>query len=139
MERLMDQTGITYSKATLTETTGERLKLILEDIADNLFNSDPYYQMGGDMVRVGGLEYTIDPTKPIGKRLSDLRIGGKPVDPNRTYRTSGWASINPQPDSLPEIWDVVAQYLRDQKEPVNVTASVPTVKGIPNNPGISST
>jgi len=137
MERLMDQTAITYAKSTVTETTGERLKLILEDIADNLFNPDPYYQMGGDMVRVGGLQYTIDPTKPIGQRLSNLMIGGKPVDPNRSYKTSGWASINPQPDELPEIWDVVAQYLRSKKVIKEIKANVPQVQGIGDDPGFA--
>ena len=78
VEHLMDQTGITYAKSTLTEMTGERIKLVLEDIADNLFNPDPYYQMGGDMVRVGGLRYAIDPGAPLGKRVSDLELNGKP-------------------------------------------------------------
>jgi len=93
--------------------------------------------MGGDMVRVGGLQYTIDPTKPIGQRLSNLMIGGKPVDPNRSYKTSGWASINPQPDELPEIWDVVAQYLRSKKVIKEVKANVPKVQGIGDDPGFA--
>ena len=79
MERLMDQTGITYAKSTLNEMSGEMIKNILEDIADNLFNPDPYYQMGGDMVRIGGLGYTIDPTRKIGERLSTLELNGKPI------------------------------------------------------------
>ncbi len=135
MERLMDQTAITYAKSTLNEMTGENIKLILEDIADNLFNPDPYYQMGGDMVRVGGLKYTINPTEVIGNRLSDLELGGKPLDPSKTYKVAGWASVNPQADDLPDIWDVVAQYLRDKKVISDVKANVPLVKGIENNPG----
>ena len=131
----MDQTGITYPKSTLNEMTGEMIKLVLEDIADNLFNPDPYYQMGGDMVRVGGLRYAIDPGAAIGERLSDLELNGKPLDPGRTYKVAGWASVNPQPDELPDIWDVVAEYLRDRKVIRDVTPNMPRVKGIGGNPG----
>jgi sulfur-oxidizing protein SoxB len=135
VERVMDQTGITYAKSTLNEMTGENIKLVLEDIADNLFNADPYYQMGGDMVRVGGLRYAINPSAPIGERLSDLELNGKPIDPSKTYKVAGWASVNPQPDDLPDIWDVVAEYLRDQKVIRDVVANVPKVTGIETNPG----
>jgi len=135
VERVMDQTGITYAKSTLNEMTGENIKLVLEDIADNLFNPDPYYQIGGDMVRVGGLRYAIDPSRPMGDRLSDLELNGKPLDPSKTYKVAGWASVNPQPDELPDIWDVVAEYLRDQKVIRDVVANVPNVKGIETNPG----
>ncbi|MFC1681173.1 thiosulfohydrolase SoxB [Pseudomonadota bacterium] len=137
MERLMDQTGITYAKSTLNEMTGENIKLILEDIADNLFNPDPYYQMGGDMVRVGGLQFALDPWKKIGERLSDLELNGKPLDPSKIYKVAGWASVNPQPDELPDIWDVVAEYLRDKKTITEVNLNQPRLKGIGSNPGIS--
>jgi len=137
MERLMDQTAITYGKSTLNEMTGENIKLILEDITDNLFNPDPYYQMGGDMVRVGGLRFTLDPGKKIGERLSDLELNEKPLDPSKTYRVAGWASVNPQPQELPDIWEVVAQYLRDKKTIDDVTPNHPSLKGVENNPGIS--
>ncbi len=136
MERLMDQTGITYAKSTLNDMSGEFIKTILEDIADNLFNPDPYYQMGGDMVRIGGLRYTIDPTKKIGQRLSNLELNGRPLDANKTYRVAGWASVNPQPDELPEVWDVVAEYLRSRKTITEVNANVPVVKGMEGNPGL---
>ena len=135
MDRLMDQTAITYSKSTLNEMTGDNIKLILEDIADNLFNPDPYYQMGGDMVRVGGLKYTINPTEKIGNRLSNLELGGKPIDASKTYKVAGWASVNPQPDELPNIWDTVATYLRDKKTISNITPNIPVVKGMDSNPG----
>ena len=136
-EYLMGQTAITYAKSTLNEMTGETIKLILEDIADNLFNPDPYYQMGGDMVRVGGLRYAIDPTAPIGSRLSDLEFQGKPLDPAKNYRVAGWASVNPQPDDLPDIWDVVSEYLIDQKAIREVVPNVPHIKGVMGNPGIN--
>ena len=135
-EYLMGQTAITYAKSTLNEMTGETIKLILEAIADNLFNPDPYYQMGGDMVRVGGLRYAIDPTAPIGSRLSDLEFQGKPLDPAKNYRVAGWASVNPQPDDLPDIWDVVSEYLIDQKAIREVVPNVPHIKGVTGNPGI---
>lgn len=136
-ERLMDQTAITYPKSTLTDMSGQMIKDVLEDIANNLFNPDPYLQMGGDMVRVGGLKYTIDPTREIGHRISNLELAGKPIDPNRTYKVAGWASVQPQPDELPDIWDVVAEYLRDRKVIDHVEPNVPTVNGVGDNPGLA--
>jgi S-sulfosulfanyl-L-cysteine sulfohydrolase len=135
-ERVMDQTAITYPKSTLTDMTGAMIKDVLEDIANNLFNPDPYLQMGGGMVRIGGLSYSIDPTQPTGSRLSDLTLGGKPIDPNKTYKVAGWASVQEQPDELPDIWDVVSEYLRDKKVIDKVETNVPVVKGIDNNPGL---
>ena len=88
------------------------------------------------MVRVGGLRYAIDPGASIGERLSDLELNGKPLDPGRTYKVAGWASVNPQPDDLPDIWDVVAEYLRDRKVIRDVTPNIPRVKGIGGNPGL---
>ncbi len=93
MEHLMDQTAITYPYTTVTQMSGETIKTILEDVADNLFNPDPYYQQGGDMVRVGGLQYTIDPTAGMGKRISDMRLAGKPLEAGKTYKVAGWAPV----------------------------------------------
>jgi len=135
-EDVMNQTAITYAKSTLNEMTGEMIHQLLEGIADNLFNSDPYYQMGGDMVRVGGLTYTIDPAATIGHRISQLEISGKPLDAAKVYRVAGWASVNPQPDELPNIWDVVSEYLVDTKVIRDVALNLPRVRGINNNPGI---
>ena len=135
MEQLMDQTAITYAKSTLAEMTGTDIHALLEDIADNLFNPDPYYQMGGDMVRVGGLSYTIDPGAPMGQRISGLQFKNKPLDPNRRYRVAGWASVRPQPDQSPDIWQVVGDYLRDRKHIDQVAVNLPHVKGVTNNPG----
>ena len=135
-EDVMNQTAITYAKSTLNEMTGEMIHQLLEGIADNLFNSDPYYQMGGDMVRVGGLTYTIDPAARIGHRISQLEISGKPLDAAKVYRVAGWASVNPQPDELPNIWDVVSEYLVDTKVIRDVASNLPRVRGINNNPGI---
>ena len=135
-EDVMNQTAITYAKSTLNEMTGEMIHQLLEGIADNLFNSDPYYQMGGDMVRVGGLTYTIDPAAKIGQRISQLEISGKPLDAAKVYRVAGWASVNPQPDELPNIWDVVSEYLVDTKVIRDVASNLPRVRGINNNPGI---
>ena len=135
-EHVMDQTAITYAKSTLNEMTGEMIHQLLEGIADNLFNSDPYYQMGGDMVRVGGLTYTIDPAAKIGRRISALELAGKPLDATKTYRVAGWASVNPQPDELPDIWDVVSEYLVDTRVVRDVALNLPRVKGVDRNPGV---
>ena len=138
MERLMDQTAITYPQSTLTNMTGETIKTIMEDVADNLFNADPYYQQGGDMVRVGGIEYTIDPSKKIGQRISNMMLKGKPVDASKTYKVAGWAPVAEGAQGEP-VWDVVATYLRDKKVIKGVKLNTPTIVGVGrNNPGIAA-
>jgi len=113
---LFNQTAITYPAAYRTEMTGAQLKAVLEDVADNLFNPDPYYQQGGDMVRAGGLAYTIEIAKPVGQRISDmvlLRTGEK-IDADKKYTVSGWASIN-QATEGPAVYDVVSKYIQNIK------------------------
>ena len=88
------------------------------------------------MVRVGGLTYTIDPAATIGRRISQLELAGKPLDAAKTYRVAGWASVNPQPDELPNIWDVLSEYLKDTGVIRNVALNLPRVKGVDKNPGI---
>lgn len=140
MEALMDQTAVTYPYTTVTPMTAETIKTILEDVADNLFNPDPYYQQGGDMVRVGGLQYTIDPNQPIGKRITDMRLGGKPLETGKTYKVAGWAPVSEearQAGGAP-IWDVMAQWLRTNKEVSARPLNLPTVRGMSGNPGITT-
>jgi sulfur-oxidizing protein SoxB len=138
-EHVMTQTAITYPNVTRNEISGEMLKTILEDVADNLFNEDPYYQQGGDMVRVGGLSYAIDPTKQIGERITDMEVGGKPVDAKRNYVVAGWASVQETPagDTGRPVWDIVAEYLRDKKTIKSVELNKPKINGIEENPGLS--
>lgn len=137
MERLMDQTAITYPQTTLTTMTGATIKTIMEDVADNLFNEDPYYQQGGDMVRLGGIRYTMDPAQKIGKRISQMTLKGKPVDANKTYKVAGWAPVGENVQGEP-VWDVVATYLRDKKVIKNVKLNTPRIVGIgKGNPGIA--
>ncbi len=136
MDRLMDQTAITYPATTLTNMTGETIKTIMEDVCDNLFNADPYYQQGGDMVRVGGIHYTVNPNKKIGERISNMMLNGKAVDPNKTYKVAGWAPVGEGVTGAP-IWDVVAEYLRDMKVIKPVKLNLPKVVGIgSSNPGM---
>ena len=115
-EDVYNATAITYPAAYRNTMTGQRLKEILEDVADNLFNPDPYYQQGGDMVRVGGLSYTIDINKPVGSRISDLRLvkTGKPLESGKDYVVAGWASVNEGTEG-PAIWDVVFAHLQKRK------------------------
>jgi sulfur-oxidizing protein SoxB len=134
-EHVMSQTAITYPTVTLNRSTGENIKLILEDVADNLFNTDPYYQQGGDMVRVGGLKFSIDPTKTIGKRITDMELNGKPLDASKKYRVAGWASVATPREGRP-VWDVVADYIRSQDTVKVNKLNVPKIKGITNNPGL---
>ena len=137
MERLMDQTAITYPQTTLTGMTGETIKAIMEDVADNLFNADPYYQQGGDMVRVGGIEYTINPTRKIGQRIGNMVLNGKPVNADKTYLVAGWAPVGEGAQGEP-VWDVVASYLRDKKVIKGLKLNQPKIVGVgKSNPGIA--
>ena len=139
-ENLLDQTAITYPYTTVTNMTGETIKTILEDVADNLFNPDPYYQQGGDMVRVGGMQYTIDPAASAGKRISDMRLNGKDIDPSKTYKVAGWAPVSEEAKNVggEPIWDVIERHLRDVKVVKAVKLNEPIIKGVKNNPGMVS-
>ncbi|KAJ56687.1 5'-nucleotidase [Actibacterium mucosum KCTC 23349] len=112
-EDIFGVTSMSYGQAYRTEFTGEFLKVVLEDVADNIFNPDPYYQQGGDMVRTGGLGYRIDVSKPQGQRISNMTLlkTGEPIDPARNYVVAGWASVNEGTEG-PQIWDVVESHIR---------------------------
>jgi len=135
MEDLMAQVAITYPAVTLTEMDGAFLKRVLEDVADNLFHPDPYYQQGGDMVRSGGLQYAIAPLAQAGSRINELTLNGKPIDANKTYKVAGWASVQ-QVEGEP-IWDVVARWLKAQGRVQGVQPNQPEVTGLQNNQGIA--
>ena len=139
MEHLMDQTAITYPYTTVTEMTGETIKTILEDVCDNLFNPDPYYQQGGDMVRVGGLGYTCDPNAKMGGRISDMTLKGKPVETSKKYKVAGWAPVSEEAKQSggEPIWDLMAKYLRDRKVVKPLALNLPRLKGMDGNPGIA--
>jgi sulfur-oxidizing protein SoxB len=139
MDHLMDQTAITYPYVTVNEMTGETIKTILEDVADNLFNPDPYYQQGGDMVRVGGLRYTIDPLAAMGQRITRMELAGKPIDAAKKYKVAGWAPVSEEAKAAggEAIWDVVARYLRAQKTIGPRTLNLPTIVGMQGNPGMA--
>lgn len=112
-EDIWNVTSMTYGEAYRVEMTGEFIHTVLEDVADNLFNPDPYYQQGGDMVRIGGMGYRIDINQPIGNRISELTLlkTGEKLDPAKTYVVAGWASVN-QGTKGPQIWDVVENHIR---------------------------
>ena len=127
MENLLDQTAITYPYTTVNAMTGNTIKTILEDVADNLFNPDPYYQQGGDMVRVGGLQYTIDPAASMGKRITEMRLNGKLLDADKVYKVAGWAPVS----------EVIARHLREIKTVKAVQLNEPAIIGVSGNPGIA--
>jgi S-sulfosulfanyl-L-cysteine sulfohydrolase len=137
MENILDQTCMTYPETYVRSMTGKDIKAILEDVCDNLFNADPYYQQGGDMVRVGGMDYTCDPAAGMGSRISDLRLNdGTPVEANKSYKVAGWATVGSQSPGAP-VWDVVADYLRS-KSTVRITKlNTPKLKNVTGNPGIA--
>ena len=114
-EDIWNVTSLSYGEAYRTEMTGEFLKVVLEDVGDNIFNPDPYYQQGGDMVRVGGMGYRVDVTKPQGERISNMTLlkTGEPIDPAKSYVVAGWASVNEGTEG-PQIWDVVESHIRKQ-------------------------
>jgi sulfur-oxidizing protein SoxB len=136
MDHVMDWTAITYPYTTVNEFTGEMIKTILEDVCDNLFNPDPYYQQGGDMVRVGGLTYTCTPGAGMGSRITDMRLAGKPIDAARKYKVAGWAPVAEGAQGEP-IWDVVTKHLRDVKTVKPVKLNLPKLVGVEGNPGIA--
>jgi sulfur-oxidizing protein SoxB len=136
LEHLMDQTAITYPSTTLTEMTGETIKAILEDVCDNLFNPDPYQQQGGDMVRVGGMQYACDPTLTIGHRIGNMTLHGKPIEAGKKYKVAGWASVAEGVAGQP-VWEVVAAYLRSKKVVRPPRLNLPQLSGVGGNPGMA--
>ncbi len=135
MEDVLSETAITYPETYVQSLTGGQIKGILEDVCDNLFNADPYYQQGGDMVRVGGMAYTCTPAESVGRRISELKLAnGRALSAGKSYRVAGWASVNPQ-QGMP-VWDVFAKYLRSGKAPDPRGAGV-ILKGVDDNPGIA--
>ena len=137
MERVMDQTCITYPETYVREMSGEQIKLILEDVADNLFNPDPFYQQGGDMVRTGGMDYVCEPLAAAGQRISSMTLDdGTPIEPGKNYRVAGWATVGSQAPG-PPIWTVVAEYLKSVGAARVDRLNTPVLKGISDNLGIS--
>jgi sulfur-oxidizing protein SoxB len=141
-EWLMDMTATTYSQATLTSMSGEMIKTVLEDVADNLFNPDPYYQQGGDMVRVGGLQYSCNPLAPAGRRIEDMRLAGRPIEASKTYKVAGWAPVSQEARNAPSnrpVWELVEGWLRARGGKVAARqVNVPRLTGALPNPGLAT-
>ncbi len=141
-ELMMDQLAITYPYATVNEMTGATIKAVLEDVADNLFNPDPYYQQGGDMVRVGGLAYTCNPVAAMGSRITEMRLAGKPIEADKKYKVAGWAPVAEEARSAAgnkPVWEVVEGWLKAQGgriKPRKINA--PKLVGMARNPGIAA-
>lgn len=137
MEHVLDQTCLTYPETYVRPMKGSELKLILEDVADNIFNPEPYLQSGGDMVRVGGFDYICDPAKPVGSRISEMTLdNGEKIDMNKEYKVAGWATVGARSEG-PDIWDVVADHLRDKKVARIDKLNTPVLKSVAGNPGIA--
>jgi sulfur-oxidizing protein SoxB len=141
MEDVMTQCSMTYGETYMNEMTGEQLLTVLEQVADNLFDPDPYLQSGGDMVRVGGMDYTIDPTKKLGERITDARLdNGEAIDPAKNYKVAGWAVVNRTPEGR-LMWDVVRDYIVKNKGEDNVLKLAkinhPKLVGVSENPGFA--
>lgn len=141
MDDVMSQVATTYSETYVSEMTGEQLMTTLEAVADNLFDPDPYLQSGGDMVRVGGMDYTIAPKKGLGERITDPRLdNGDAIDPSKTYKVTGWATVNNTPDGR-LIWDIIRDYILANKDADDVLRlkkiNHPKVVGMNDNPGMA--
>ena len=133
---LMNQTSMTYPETYVRELKGSDLHVILEDVADNLFNADPFLQQGGDMVRTGGLSYRIDPMQKMGKRITNLQLtNGMTIEANKIYKLAGWSTVGSQSEGEP-IWDTVSTYLGQQKHIKNLKLETPDIIGVKDNPGI---
>ncbi len=139
LEDLMNQTAITYPTVTVNELSGETIKVILEDVADNLFNPDPYYQQGGDMVRVGGLRYTCDPAAAMGSRISAMTLNGSPLEAGKRYKVAGWAPVSEEARQAggEAVWELMTRYLRGQKTIRAKPLNVPTLVGTSGNAGMA--
>ena len=136
MSDVLSETAITYPEVYVTEMTGAQIKAVMEDICDNLFNPDPYYQQGGDMVRIGGMDYACTPGEKVGNRISEMSLDdGRKLEADKTYKVAGWASVNPQQGK--PVWDVFANYLRGQKTVKPKKFNQVALKGVVNNPGIA--
>jgi sulfur-oxidizing protein SoxB len=135
-EHLMEQTAITYPQTTVNELAGMQIKAILEDVADNVFHSDPYLRQGGDMVRVGGMTYAIAPGAKIGGRISEMRIRGALMEAEKRYKVAGWAPVAEGVRGEP-IWDLAARYLRSQRILSPRRVNRPKLLGVKDNPGIA--
>jgi len=137
-ELLMDQVATTYSHATVTEMTGAALKTVLEDVCDNLFNPDPYYQQGGDMVRVGGLTYACAPGEKMGHRIQDMRLAGKPIEAGKAYKVAGWAPVAEAARDAgnPPVWDVLERWLTAHRKVAPRQLNTPRLIGVQGNPGL---
>jgi S-sulfosulfanyl-L-cysteine sulfohydrolase len=123
--------------------TGATIKTVLEDVADNLFNPDPYYQQGGDMVRVGGLQYTLTPNAAMGARIGDMRLAGKPIDADKTYKVAGWAPVAEGAKDVPgarPVWELVEGWLKSRPAGRVGARQVaaPSLVGTAGNPGIAA-
>jgi sulfur-oxidizing protein SoxB len=139
MERVMDETSMTYGETYKSEVTGAQMKDILEGICENLFQKDPYLQSGGDMVRLGGMDYTCEPNASLGNRISEMRLDdGTPLEASKTYSVAGWAQVAAVGDGR-LMWDVAADYLRNHKSDMKLKkVNHPKLKGVKNNPGIEA-
>jgi sulfur-oxidizing protein SoxB len=141
MEDVMTQCSMTYAETYTSEITGAALLETLEQIADNLFDPDPYLQSGGDMVRIGGMDYTIDPEMPLYERISDAKLdSGELIEPKKTYKVAGWAQVNRTPDGR-LMWDVVRDHIVKNKGKDNVLKlpkiNHPKIIGMNTNPGMA--
>ena len=133
---LMNQTSMTYPETYIRDVKGSDLHVILEDVADNLFNKDPFLQQGGDMVRTGGLSYRIDPMQKMGKRITNLQLtSGASIEANKNYKLAGWSTVGSRSEGEP-IWDTVSTYLEQQKHIKNLKLETPDIIGVKENPGI---
>jgi sulfur-oxidizing protein SoxB len=141
-ELMMDQLAITYPNTTVSQMSGETLKSVLEDVADNLFNPDPYYQQGGDMVRVGGMTYTLTPGAAMGARIGDMRLRDEPIEADKTYKVAGWASVSEEARTATgskPVWDLVEAWLRNQRGHLGSRRlNTPKLVGVAGNAGLAT-
>jgi sulfur-oxidizing protein SoxB len=136
LEQVMNLTAITYPDTSLSELTGTAVKALMEDVCDNLFHPDPYYQQGGDMVRVGGMSYSCTPGNKIGARIGDMRLRGRPIEADKVYKLASWAPVAEGPGGEP-VWEILSRYLRDKKVVGPRRLELPRLIGTAGNLGVA--
>ena len=134
---LATQTAMTYPETYARDIKGSDIKLILEDVADNLFNADPFYQQGGDMVRTGGISYKIDPKAKMGERITNITLTktGQKLEASKSYKVAGWSTVGSKSPGEP-VWETVETYLTNVKHIANMKVDTPDIVGVKGNPGI---
>ncbi|QQE73316.1 bifunctional metallophosphatase/5'-nucleotidase [Brevibacillus composti] len=66
----------------VVEVTGEELKQALENGVGGVEKGE------GRFAQISGMSFTYNPNKPAGERVIEVKVGGQPLDLNKTYKVA---------------------------------------------------